>query len=509
MDQACPAGARDTQVTSAAEQRFRSGLLDILVERIATTVGTPAVGVAVVATGKGGSVLAEFPVAASRSIDFAMLERFADPRSAGICRHNDTVAAPIHCGGITVGWAAALGPNVAHDAKTEILVRLLARYASIALGEQVDAGGARTGLGWEDAARDGYLEWDLESGAMRFSRRSLALLDHRGTDRPNRPDVWFDRIHPDDRAAVFTELLTAAVDQASPSDCEHRIVRRDGSVTRLIVRIVLEHDDAGRPRRLVGWLGDVSRMREVESNLRTAQSFAEVGRLAACSTHDFNNFLTIIRGHTELALGAVDPDGAAHESLELIKHAAAGATTLTRQLLSVRRRHTPVQASVDLNAVVVSTERTLRALAGSSTRLVMKLAPQVAPVHADPAQIERLLINLVVNARDAMPQGGVVSIATAATADAAHVSLGPEARPLLLAAGEYVTLTVEDTGAGMDDQTRARMFEPFFTTKPAGRGTGLGLWIVRDVMERCGGGIDVQTTPGRGTKFVMYFPRAD
>jgi two-component system, cell cycle sensor histidine kinase and response regulator CckA len=249
----------------------------------------------------------------------------------------------------------------------------------------------------------------------------------------------------------------------------------------------------------------VSRMREVESSLRTAQSLAEVGRLAACATHDLNNFLTIIRGHTELALGAVDPDGGAHESLELIRHAAAGATALTKQLLSVRRRHTPAQGSVDLNAVVTSTERTLRALTGSS-RLMTNLAPQVAPVCADPAQIERLLINLVVNARDAMPHGGVVSITTT---DATRASLGTEARPLLLAAGEYVTLTVEDTGAGMDAQTRARMFEPFFTTKPAERGTGLGLWIVRDVVERCGGGMDVQSTPGQGTRFVMYFPRAD
>ena len=485
---------------------MRSGILDVLVERIATSVGSAAVGIAVVATGQEGTLLAEFPVAAGRSIDPATLERYADARAGGICRHGDVVAAPVCSRGMTVGWAVALGPSVSHDAKTEALVRLLARYASIALGEQVEVAGARTGARWEDAARDGYLEWDLESGTMRFSRRSLALLDYRGVDRPNRPDVWFDRIHPDDRAAVFTELLTAAVDQDGPSDCEHRVVRRDGSVGTLVARMVLEHDDAARPRRLVGWLGDVSHMREVESSLRTAQSLAEVGRLAACSTHDFNNFLTIIRGHTELALGAVDPDSAAHESLELIRHAAAGATTLTKQLLSVRRRHTPVQASVDLNAVVTSTERTLRALAGSSTRLMTRVATQVAPVHADPAQIERLLINLVVNARDAMPHGGVVSIATA---DATPLSLGADARPLLLSGGEYVTLTVEDTGAGMDNQTQARMFEPFFTTKPAGRGTGLGLWIVRDVMERCGGGLDVQTAPGPGPKFVMYFPRAD
>ena len=271
------------------------------------------------------------------------------------------------------------------------------------------------------------------------------------------------------------------------------------------MRAVPDHDATGRPIRLVGWLCDVSRMRRVESDLRNVQSLADVGRVAAGAAHDFNNFLTVIRGHTAMALGLVAPDSAVAENLELIKHAAAGATTLTKQLLTVRRRQTPVQTLVDLNEVVMGAEPTLRSLAGTQCELKMKLRPDLTAVRADAAQIHRLLINLVVNARDAMPGGGVVTVATDSTNED---TLGGPAKPLLLPRGDYVTLSVRDTGAGMDEATRSHIFEPFFTTKPFGQGTGLGLWIVRDIMERSGGAIDVRSTLGAGTEFVMYFPAA-
>jgi len=272
------------------------------------------------------------------------------------------------------------------------------------------------------------------------------------------------------------------------------------------MRAAADHDAAGRPIRLVGWLCDVSRLRRIESDLRNAQSLADAGRVAAAAAHDFNNFLTVIRGHTEMALGLVASDSALAENLELIKHAAAGATTLTKQLLTVRRRHTPVQTIVDLNDVVTGAERTLRSLLGTRCELNVALRPDIGLVRADAAQIHRLLINLVVNARDASPEGGSVTVATDATTGDA---LGGPAKPLLLPRGDYVTLSVRDAGAGMDETTRSHIFEPFFTTKPSGQGTGLGLWIVRDIMERSGGAIDVRSTPGAGTEFVMYFPAAE
>jgi signal transduction histidine kinase len=417
------------------------------------------------------------------------------------------VAAPVEFRDAVIGWAVMVGPTLAHDRNAEELITLVARCASVFVGlprreESID----RVRRRWEDAARDGYWEWDLASGAMRFSRQALSLLNHRERDRPGRAAVWLDRVHPDDRAALITTLLTAASDDSVPVELDHRIVRSDGTVGWLAVRALLERDGSGRPIRLIGWLSDVSRARHVEAELRKTQALADVGRVAAGTAHDFNNFLTVIRGHTELAMSSVDAASAAQESLELIKHAAAGATALTRQLISLRRRQATMQPLVDLNAVVAASERTLRSLAGSATQVTLTLAPELPEIRVEPGQVERLLINLVVNARDAMPRGGEVTIETA---DASYDALGGTARPLLLPVGEYVMLTVSDTGAGMSEETRSRIFDPFFTTKPAGRGTGLGLWIARDIMQRCGGGIDVSSSPGGGTTFRLYFPRAE
>ena len=489
-------------MSSTKSRRLQSGLLDALVERIARSTNSSAVFVSAESPATDLSLVAEFPVAASIQLDRYPSEGAAHTRWSD----GPMVAIPVRSEQKVMGWAAAVGPSLDHDREAEELVTLLAQCATALLGQQsTDAASQPQRSRWEDAARDGYWEWDFESGVMRFSRRSLALLEYQGVDRPTRPDVWLDHVHPDDRAGVYAALLTAAT-VADAVDHEHRLVQRDGSIRRVVMRAGADHDDAGRPIRLVGWLCDVSRLRRVESDLRNAQLLADVGRVAACAAHDFNNFLTVIRGHTELALGFIAPDSPAAENLELIKHAAAGATTLTKQLLNIRRRQTPVQTVIDLNEVVSGAERTLRSLVGTRGDLAIRPRPGLGLVRADAAQIHRLLINLVVNALDAMPEGGKVTIATDSTTGD---TLGGLARPLLLPRGDYVTLSVLDTGAGMDDATRSRIFEPFFSTKPSGQGTGLGLWIVRDIMERSGGAIDVRSTPGTGTEFVMYFPAAE
>ena len=503
----CAVAHRMRAVNALESRQLNSGVLDILVEHIAKTVAGSAVFITAEVPQIGVRLLAEFPPA---SATIAPSAQAYDHRAAGEREgpwDEPAVAAPVQFGDAVIGWAVMLGPTLTEDKDAEGLITLLAKCASVLFGgpqrgESVERGKHR----WEDAARDGYWEWDLASGAMRFSRQSLSLLNHRDRDRPNRAAVWLDRVHPDDRAMLIASLLTATTDDNTPAEVEHRIVRKDGSVGWLAVRALLERDGSGRPVRLIGWLSDVSRARHVESELRKAQSLADVGRVAAGTAHDFNNYLTIIRGHADLALRSIDAASNARESLELIKHAAVGATTLTGQLLSLRGRHALVESLVDLNAVVAAAERTLSSLAGSSTRVNLKLTPELSAVRVEPAQVERLLINLVVNARDAMPHGGVVTIETA---HASYDTLGADTRPLLLPVADYVLLTVSDTGAGMSDATRARIFDPFFTTKPAGQGTGLGLWIARDIMQRCGGGIDVSSTPGNGTTFTMYFPRGE
>jgi signal transduction histidine kinase len=490
------------RVSSTGTRRLHSGLLDALVERIARSTNSSAVFVSAESPETGVGLVAEFPVAAaSIQLDRYPSEGGADSRWPD----GQVVTTPVRLGEEVIGWAAAVGPSLDHDKEAEELVTLLARCATVLLGRQSAGRCAEQRPRWEDVARDGYWEWDFEPGVMRFSRRSLALLDHQSVDRPTRPDVWLDRIHPDDRAGVYSALLTAAI-APDPVDHEHRVVRRDGSIRSVIMRASADQDDTGRPIRLVGWLCDVSRLRRVEADLKNAQLLADVGRVAAGAAHDFNNFLTVIRGNTELALGFVAPDSLVAENLELIKHAAAGATALTKQLLNVRRRQTPVQTIIDLNEAVTGAERTLRSLVGNRANLVLELRSGLGLVRADAAQTHRLLINLVVNALDAMPEGGTLTVATDSTT---QKTLGSPAKPLLLPRGDYVTLSVRDTGAGMDEATRLHIFEPFFSTKPSGQGTGLGLWIVRDIMERSGGAIDVRSTPGSGAEFVMYFPAAE
>lgn len=490
-------------MSQSETRRVHGGMLDVLVEQIARATASSAVFVVADAPAGGLSLLAEFPQSAAAitrgtpAEDRCTGEGPADERC---------VCAPIRSGESVIGWAVVVSP-LGSGSRAEELVTLLARCAEVLLHQQRgDRTNGRHRHRWEDAARDGYWEWDVASGVMRFSRESLALLACDDEDSPSCPEVWLDRIHPEDAPAVFAALLSAAADSECPVDCEHRIVRRDGSISRLLVRALLERDERGNSLRLVGWLCDVSRARHIESEVRRAQSLGEVAGLAVGAAHDLNNFLTVIRAHTELALGSAGSDGAVGESLELIKHAAASATTLTRQLLSLRRRRTPVYSVIDLNEVVVGVERTLRSLVGRTNRLVTTTLPEAAHVRADASHLERLLINLVVNARDAMPDGGTVRVEVGLVAKG---TLGRQGKPLSRPAGDCVTLTVRDTGVGMDDATRARIFDPFFTTKPTGRGTGLGLWIVRDVVQRCGGAVEVRSAPSNGAEFVMYFPRAN
>jgi signal transduction histidine kinase len=482
-------------------QRVPSGVLDVLVQEIATTLGASAVFVTAEVASSGQTLLAEFPksIAASTGLrDFSAAEGAPDESSSA---DELVIAIPIHVRDKAVGWAVAAGLDVLRQEEAQKLVTLLANCAGILLGEP-GAQHFRARPRWEDTARDGYWEWDFITGAMRLSRRSLALLDRRDTDRLAGPALWLARVHPDDKAALVTALLKATIDGGGPVECEHRIVKRDGSVLRVEARAVLEHDDVGRPQRLVGWLCDVTGRRSMESELRNADAMIDLGRMAAGAAHDFNNLLTVIRGHADIALGAARRDDV-RESLELIRHAAAGASTLTRQLLSMRRCQGPERQAADVNEVVRAAERGLRVLAGNGVEVMVQLTPGRTRVHAEAAHIDRILLNLVVNGRDAMPRGGQLRITTGHVMF--HATSDPEC-PLLLSPGSYVTLTVSDTGVGMDDVTRSSIFQPYFTTKPAGHGTGLGLWIVRDIVERFAGAIDVRTSVGQGTEFVIYFP---
>jgi signal transduction histidine kinase len=233
-----------------------------------------------------------------------------------------------------------------------------------------------------------------------------------------------------------------------------------------------------------------------------AQKMESVGRLAAGVAHDFNNLLTVIGGFTELLLARFPAEDPAHGQLEQVLAAAQRAAGLTRQLLAFSRQQVVVPRVLEVNQVVRDLAKMLVRLLGEDVELVTRLAPGVHPICADPGQLEMVLMNLAVNARDAMPEGGRLVLETAnVSLDEAYARSHPDAQP-----GEHVVLTVSDTGCGMSEEVKAHCFEPFFTTKELGKGTGLGLATVYGIVRQCGGHITVDSQPGQGTTFRLYFP---
>ena len=248
---------------------------------------------------------------------------------------------------------------------------------------------------------------------------------------------------------------------------------------------------------------DVTEQHRLQEQLRQSQKMEAVGQLAGGVAHDFNNMLTAILGYTELLTDQIGPDKPIGQDLQQIKAAAERAAALTRQLLAFSRRQVLTMTAVHLSHVVDSLAPMLRRLLGAPITIKTTLADSLRPVMADVAQLEHLLINLSLNARDAMPDGGVLTISTAdIDLDKAYVAAHPGS-----ATGPHAALSVTDTGTGMSPDVLAKIFEPFFTTKPRGQGTGLGLAAVYGTVKQLGGYIDAQSEPGRGSTFTIYLPK--
>jgi len=286
---------------------------------------------------------------------------------------------------------------------------------------------------------------------------------------------------------------------------EVRWKRKDGSpiTVRISGRAVSSADEPADVLEAIA--EDVTERRVLEDQFRQSQKMEAVGRLAGGVAHDFNNLLMVISGYTEVILAKLDGAHPLHEKGRAIQQAADRATTLTRQLLAFSRKQLLELKVVDVNAIVQDMERLLSPLIGENVELVTRLASDAGHTRADAGQLEQVLMNLVVNAKDAMPGGGKLSIQTQRVAvDETHGWGQTFIRP-----GNYVLLAVHDTGIGMDKETQSRIFEPFFTTKEKGKGTGLGLSTVYGIVKQSGGYVLVQSEKGKGTTFNIYLPRVE
>ncbi|MBI5420115.1 MAG: PAS domain S-box protein [Deltaproteobacteria bacterium] len=318
-------------------------------------------------------------------------------------------------------------------------------------------------------------------------------------------------IVPEDKREEFRGLLEINRQGMSISGMEVRRRRKDASLIDISVWTSPLRDDKGNVVSIMVLSADITKrkqmedaLRQSEEQLRHSQKMEAVGRLAGGVAHDFNNLLTAIRGYSDLLLGRLDGNSSMRKDVEEIQRAGERAASLTRQLLAFSRKQMLQPKVLDLNAVVANMDNMLRRLIGEDVDLVTVLTPALWKVQVDPGQIEQVLMNLVVNARDAMPKGGKVTIETANVRLAEiyaqkHQTVQP---------GPYVMVAVSDTGGGMDEVTKNRLFEPFFTTKEKGKGTGLGLSTVYGIVKQSGGHIWVYSEIGRGSMFKVYFPRA-
>jgi signal transduction histidine kinase len=278
-------------------------------------------------------------------------------------------------------------------------------------------------------------------------------------------------------------------------------MRKDGEMIQ--VEAFCSATEFGNQRAVLATVHDISDRVKLEDQLRQAQKMEAVGRLAGGIAHDFNNLLTAIRGNAELMSHRVKNDPAMAAEVDEVLHAADRAASLTRQLLAFSRKQVLQPAALDLNEIVQGVSRMARRIIGTDVQLRLELATAVAKVLADPAQVEQVLLNLIVNARDAMPSGGTITVHTS---DVVLDAGSPEIAQAGIAAGAFVLLSVSDDGIGMDQATQARIFEPFFTTKETGRGTGLGLATVYGIIRQTGGAITVESERGKGARFKVYLP---
>lgn len=433
----------------------------------------------------------------------ALLVRFVTARvTAPLARMTDAteaIAAGDYSRKVDTGRLDEIGRlGRAFDRMTEHVARDITHRETVAQVLQENEDRMRFTL---RAARVGTWQMDMHSLEVAFSDTMAPLFGLDPTQLPSTRDGVLSLIHPDDRGAVAGCMERGAAD-GTEHEIRFRASQPDGTYKWALGRSRLLADASGA-LRIHGVCFDISEQRLLEEQLRQSQKMEAIGQLAGGIAHDFNNLLTAILGFGNFVLEDLGPGDPSRGHVEEILKAGHRASDLTAQLLAFSRKQLLEPAVVDVNATVTESTKLLGRLIGEHIQMATALSANLGRVRADPVQLQQIVMNLAINARDAMPEGGCLTIETA------NVDLDESyrARHYAVTPGSYVMLAVTDTGVGMSEEVRGRMFEPFFTTKERGQGTGLGLATVYGAVKQAGGYIWVYSEPGRGSTFKVYLPR--
>jgi PAS domain S-box-containing protein len=400
---------------------------------------------------------------------------------------------------VTSSWIPLIGPSGSPDRILTLAVETTERKRQEDRLRSSEARLARA----QRMANLGSWEQDLESGELQLSEDACRIFGMQPEASRTTIETLFSRVHPEDQASV-RETIQSAPARGGCSQIDHRIILSDG--TERFLRQYAEPlgNEAGRGR-LLGTVQDVTEYKHLEEKFRRAQRLEGIARLAGGVAHDFNNLLVVINGYAQMILSELKAQDPLRDQAQEIINAGNRAAALTRQLLAFSRKQVMRPRVIDLDRLLTDLEKMLRRLIREDIEVKQNLTPELWSVKADPDQVEQVIMNLVLNARDAMPKGGVLTIATS------NIELGEqEVRGSLdLKPGRYVSLTITDTGTGMTAETKRRLFEPFFTTKPLGEGTGLGLSMVYGIVKQHGGEVSFYSELGLGSTFKIYWPATD
>lgn len=352
--------------------------------------------------------------------------------------------------------------------------------------------------------REAIWDWDLTANLVEWNEGVHELFGYSPEEVAPTVAWRYDHVHPEERDRVVASVSAATQGNEQFWGDEYRFRRRDGTFATVSDRAIIERDATGQACRMIGTISDLTEQRRAQEHLAQAQRMEAVGRLAGGVAHDLNNMLTSIMGYSQFVARSLETTDPRREDLEQITKSAERSASLTRSLLAFARRDMVQPTKLDLNGSLREMERMIRSTLGEHIRYVTRLEPSPAIVFIDRSRAEQVVLNLILNARDAMPQGGRLTLETASvTLDSRYAARHPGTD---ISPGPYVMLTVSDTGHGMDPATLGHIFEPFFTTKPVGEGTGLGLSSVYGVVKQAGGFVWAYSEPGHGSAFKVYLP---